>query len=786
MSAVKRFLKVFFIMILVISLVSGVVFGTLLVKYMKDVSDIELGNMALNLTTTMYYYDKDGNPVQAQHLYGKENRMWVNFDKIPQNLKNAFIAIEDERFYQHHGVDLRRTIAATFTYLFIDKTSFGGSTITQQLVKNVTGEDKASPARKVKEMARAFKIDKELGKDKVLEMYLNIIYLANSCNGVEAASHKYFGKDVSKLTLAECAAIAGITKNPSKYDPLKKPENNKIRQKMVLDKMLELKMISKLEYDESLKETLNFKSDDLSVNETVNSYFVDHVINEVVSDLVAQKGYSKKVATNLIYMGGLKIYMTMDPTVQNAVEQVYEDKNMFPKNVPKNPSVTSEKEYPQSAMCIIDPYTGQVKGVAGGIGAKTQNRVLNRATQSIRQPGSAIKPLSVYGPALEQGLITPNSTVVDEPINIKGWKPKNYYSGFKGPITVRYAVEQSANIPAVKILQDVGLDNSYNFLTKKLGITTLVDGKEIGGKVYSDKTYPSLALGGLTTGLTPEEIASAYGAFANQGNYCKSYSYVKVLDSNGKVLLENKTTAKRAMSEKTASYMNSLLRSVVTSGTGTKAQLSGGMLTYGKTGTTNSDKDRWFVGYTPYYVGSVWYGYDHPSSVAFLRTNPCIPVWKAVMDKIHEGLAVKSLQGTDTKSTSQLERVKICTDSGLLATKDCPNVSTESFSPGEAPTKYCNLDHSKDKANETGQTPSDETPSNDNKTPSKTQDGVGNGTTNSGDSTQGDSTAPTDTSGGGTNTSPSPSASPSVSPSTSPASQPADNQADGTGGATTP
>ncbi len=757
MSAVKRFVKVFLVLMLILALLSGIVFGTTLFKYMKDVSDMELGDMSLNLTTSMYYYDENGHAKEAQKLYGKENRMWVNLDKIPDNLKNAFIAIEDERYYKHHGVDFRRTIKATLTYLIKDKSSFGGSTITQQLVKNLTGEDTVSPARKVKEMARAFKIDKELGKDKVLEMYLNVIYLANSCNGVQAASHKYFATDVSGLDLAQCAAIAGITKNPSKYNPIKNPDNLKTRQETVLAKMLELGMISQAEYDEAKSEPLNIQSDDVSVNENVNSYFVDHVINEVVSDLVERKGYSQKAATNLVYMGGLKIYMTMDPQVQNAVETVYEDESYFPKRAPKNPTVKDKAEYPQSAMCIIDPYTGQLKGLAGGIGKKTQNRVLNRATQSMRQPGSSIKPLSVYAPAVEMGLITPNSKVKDEAIDLDGWKPKNYYSGYKGTMTVRRAVELSANIPAVKILQDVGLDYSYDFLTEKLGMTTLVDNKEINGKIYSDKKYPALALGGLTQGVTPEEMAAAYGAFVNKGNYCKPYSYFKVVDSNGNIVLENESSSERAMSEKTASTMNSLLRSVVTSGTGVKAQLSNKMITCGKTGTTNSDKDRWFVGYTPYYVGSVWYGYDQPSSVSFLSSNPCISVWKAVMDRIHEGLEGKTLDGAQSgkissgssdegpieeQPTNQTKTVRICTESGLLATDRCPETKRETFDEGEAPTEYCHLKHSGEtnegtvpgdenssttggntsggEPNQGGDTPAENTPSTTPETPSST------------------------------------------------------------------
>ncbi len=692
MHAIKKFVVVFFTVVIAVGLVSALVIGGMLIKYMSEVSDIEVSDIALNLTSTVYCYDENGNEVEVQRLYGQENRMWVDSDQIPENLKNAFVAIEDERYYSHNGVDLPRTIRATFNYLFKDSTSFGGSTITQQLVKNITNEKDVTPARKVKEIARAMKLDKELGKDKVLEMYLNIIYLAKNCNGVQAASHKYFAKDVSELTLAECASIAGITQNPAKYDPLRNPENNKERQMVVLGKMLELEMITQEEYDEAAAQELVFQSDEITSNDDViNSYFVDHVINEVINDLVEQKGYSQKVASNLIYMGGLKIYMTMDPTVQDVVEEVYEDESNFPDNAPANPKVKDSEEYPQSAICIIDPYTGQIKGLAGGIGEKTQNRILNRATQSKRQPGSAIKPVSVYAPALELGLISPGSVVVDEAIDIDGWQPKNQYSGFRGAMTIREAVNRSSNIPAVKVLQEVGLDYSFSFMKNKLGMDSLVESKEVNGKVYTDKTYPSLALGGLTDGITVEEITAAYAPFINKGIYNEPYAYTKVLDSEGNVILENTSTNERAMSEQTAYLMSYLLGSVVESGTGTLAQLDGGMQAYGKTGTTDSDYDRWFVGYTPYYVAGVWYGYDTQASVDFLSSNPCARVWKTVMDKLHE-----DKEPVDLEATSGCTTEEICVYSGKLASQFCSQiedakVSSELFAPNMAPTDYCHL-----------------------------------------------------------------------------------------------
>lgn len=692
MRAIKKFVVVFLTVVITVGLVSALVIGGMLLKYMSEVSDIEVSDIALDLTSTVYCYDENGNEIEVQRLSGQENRMWVDGEQIPENLKNAFVAIEDERYYSHNGVDIPRTVKATLNYLFKDKTSFGGSTITQQLVKNITNEKEVSPSRKVKEIARAMKLDKELGKDKVLEMYLNIIYLANNCNGVQAASHKYFAKDVSELTLAECASMAGITQNPAKYDPLRNPENNKTRQMIVLGKMLELEMITQEEYDAAAAQELVFQSDEItSSDDIINSYFVDHVINEVINDLVEQKGYSKKVASNLIYMGGLKIYMTMDPNVQNVVEEVYEDESNFPKNPPKNPLVKDSEQYPQSAICVIDPYTGQIKGIAGGIGEKTQNRVLNRATQSKRQPGSAIKPVSVYAPALELGLISPGSVVVDEAIDINGWTPKNQYSGFKGPMTIREAVNRSSNIPAVKVLQEVGIDYSFSFMKNKLGMNSLVESREENGKVFTDKTYPSLALGGLTDGVTLEEITAAYCPFINKGVYNDPYAYTKVVDSKGNVILENESTNQRAMSEQTAYLMSYLLGNVVKSGTGTLAKLDGGMQAYGKTGTTNADKDRWFIGYTPYYAASVWYGYDKPSSVAFLSSNPCAKVWKTVMDKLHEGKDPVALEETPGCTTAE-----ICVYSGKLANQFCSQiedakVSTELFAPNKAPTDYCYL-----------------------------------------------------------------------------------------------
>lgn len=679
--ALKIFFKVFFIAFLIGTLaIGGVIAGGVLGLFGTD-ADFDINAFDLNFTSTVYYIDENGQPRELEKLYESQNRIWADIGKIPKYMQDAVVSIEDERFYSHNGVDIPRTLKATLTYLFRGSSSFGGSTITQQLVKNMTDDKAIDPARKVREMWRAMSLERKFSKQQILELYLNTIYLANNCNGVRSAANKYFGKDISELTLAECASIAGITQYPSLYDPLVNPDKNIEKQRIVLKKMLELGKITQDEYEAACAEKLNFQNKPVKQG-GAQSYFVDQLINDIIRDLKREKGYSESFAEKLLYNGGLKIYATVDPKVQDAMEEVFENPANFPK--------VSGDPKPQAAMVVLDPYTGAIKGTVGGIGEKSADRVLNRASMSLRQPGSAIKPIGVYAPAIELGIISPGSLVLDAPLNINGWKPTNYYSGYKGTVTARRAVEESMNTPAVRVLQQVGVDYSFEFVTKRLGITSLVESEVRGdGKRYTDKGLSQLALGGLTDGVSATELAAAYAPFVNKGLYVEPYSYTKVVDSSGKTLLEHKVKPRVAMGEDTAFLVNTMLVSVVERGTGTAARLSSGMPAGGKTGTTDEQNDRWFVGFTPYYVGVVWYGYDQPKSLEFLRYHPCMPVWKKVMEKINKSLPIK-----DFEMPRGVSRVSICTKSGKRASEYCVaenTVSSEYFKSSVAPVTYCDV-----------------------------------------------------------------------------------------------
>lgn len=656
----------------------------------NELEDMNVKNLALNYSSFVYYNDKDGNAQELLQLhYEGERRIWVDSAQISQNLKNAAVSIEDERFYKHNGIDLKRTAGATVGWVLskigIGDASYGGSTITQQLIKNITNEKDKSVTRKVKEMMRAVALEKQLNdKDAILTMYLNISYFSNQCNGVEAASNLYFSKHASEVSIAEAATIVGITQRPTYYDPIRNPDNALAKRNVVLDKMYEHKYITKDEYNAAKESPLGLSESAISSKKTVYSYFVDQVINDVTNDLIEQKGYAEQFAEQQVYSGGLKIYTTMDKDIQAAMESVYENRTGFPKNTK-----------PQSAMIIIDQYTGEIKGIVGGAGQKTEARGLNRATQSKRQPGSSIKPLSVYAPGIELGKINSGTVLRDEKITIGNWSPVNSYTGFKGDLVLRKAIEISANIPAVKALQLLGIENSYDYLTSHFGLTSLVP---------DDKSLASLGLGGLTNGVTVREMAGAYAAIANNGMYIKPYTYTKVVDSTGKVLLENTPQPKRAISEATAFIITDLLSEVIngSSGTGRAAKLSSGMPAYGKTGTTNENKDKWFAGFTKYYTGVVWFGFDQPANLrtAGVTNNPSCVIWKNVMDKVHSGLSKAEYTAPDS-----VKRTVICTKTGKRASSGCGYAKSEYFVTGNVPSHFCKLAHGSDEKETTSATP---------------------------------------------------------------------------------
>ena len=676
-SAGKILFPLFVTFFVVIIILFGISFG-MYAAISREIKDMDIKNLSLNYSSAVYYTDERGNSHELEQLFNEGNRIWLNPDQIPKVMKDAVVAIEDERFYKHNGVDLKRTTGAFINWMVEkmggQKASYGGSTLTQQVVKNITHEKERSSMRKIKEMMRAIAIERELSKDEIITLYLNIVFFANNSYGVEAAANIYFDKTALELDLHEAATIAGITQRPSYYDPIKNPENALTKRNTVLSKMYEHSMITEEEYEKSKSKDLDLKGDHKEKQSKVYSYFVDQVINDVIYDLQVEKGYTEAFATQQVYNGGLKIYTTMDVDVQNAMEEVYENPSNFPG--------TSAAQKAESAMVIMDHQTGQIKGIVGGRGVKKDSRGLNRATQSKRQPGSSFKPISVYAPSIELGKITAATPVKDEKITIGDWSPKNAYSGYEGAISLRRAIEISSNTVAVKTLQDLGVETSYNYLKDKFHISTLDS---------ADKSLSPLGLGGLTHGVTVEEMTAAYAAFANDGQYIKPHTYTKVVDNKGKVLLENKSEKQYAVSKATAYIMTDLLTSVVkgSSGTGKLARL-GDMPVAGKTGTTNDDKDKWFVGYTPYYVGTVWYGFDTPKSIrkAGVGTNVSAQIWKKVMEKVHADLEVKEFEIPD-----EVERVKACNRSGKLASSGCSAAAYEYFPKNAIPTKYCGYKH---------------------------------------------------------------------------------------------
>lgn len=593
-------------------------------------------NMELNMTSVVYVKNDSGEWEEYHRIHGNENRLWVSIDKMPENLINAFIAIEDETFYDHSGVNWKRTLGAIGNWFFkFDDQQFGGSTITQQLIKNITSDKDRSATRKIREIVRALIIENSLSKTQILEAYLNTIALGNGICGVQVAANYYFNKDVSELDLSECATIAAITQNPSKYNPVTGLEENKTRRQAVLKKMTELGFITTKELLDTYDVKISIDNTQKEIFEgEVNNYFIDTLIEQVIEDLMEEYNCTEEVASGMVYNGGLKIYATVNPKIQSEMEKVYTNVNKyFPY---KGSNLQGEKVHVQSAMTITD-YSGNIVGIVGGAGKKTVNRGLNRAYSAPRQPGSTMKPLGVYALAIEKDLINYTSKVEDEPLPhyFADGKPgpNEWYGYYKGTITIDYAIRKSANTIPVILLQDLGVDESYNFLTQKLGLKHLIE---------ADKNPSSLALGGCQYGITTTESAAAYAVFGNGGIYYEPKTYSKIVRTNGDTVLEKKDKGIRAISEETATIMNRLLQGVVYGSEGTGggiASYNRNMRAYAKTGTSSDSNDLWMVAGTPYYVGSVWYGFDKQQTIP--STSSAAVIWRDVMKAVHSELEPK-------------------------------------------------------------------------------------------------------------------------------------------------
>lgn len=634
-----------------------------------------LGTFDMKLSSTIYAKDDKGDYYAYEQFKSTDNRIWVDIDKVPKHMQNAFVAIEDQRFYSHMGVDLKRTFGAILNVFLRGDSSYGGSTITQQLVKNITQDRERTNARKIREISRAIVLETKLSKSEILELYMNSIYLSQGVHGVQAASYLYFGKSVDQLSLAQCASIAGITQYPTTYDPILNPENNKKKQQLILDKMLELEFISKEEYDEAIKEDLDFthgKSGDLKENHgKAQSYFADHIFEEAKKDLMEEFEYTEQYAENLLYNGGLKIYATMDPKIQKTAESYYENEKNFP--------AASGGNVLQSAIIVTDHKSGKLKAIVGGRGEKTDNRVLNRATQSKRQPGSTIKPIAAYAPALEENVINIATYIDNAPIKIGEWEPQNANGKFSGPVPVKTAVAWSYNMPAIRTLQTVGIDVAFDYLKNKMHISSLVE-----KGAYSDKN-PALALGGVTQGITPLEMSTAYSCIANGGMYIEPISYTKICTKDGELVFENKPKKNRVFSEETSFLMQELLKGVVNYGTAGGNRIPG-MDTCGKTGTTDDNKDKWFIGFTPYYCSTVWVGYDKPKVIG-AGTELAVGIWRKVMTEIHKDLANKSFEKPDG-----IVKANICPSTGKYASEGC---GVSDWANKKFLTGYCRGKHPK-------------------------------------------------------------------------------------------
>ncbi|MBE7018608.1 MAG: PBP1A family penicillin-binding protein [Ruminococcaceae bacterium] len=634
---------------------------------------IDVENLRIDLNSSIYYLDEDGDKHLFEEIDATQNRDWVDYTEVPQYMKDAFVSIEDERFFSHTGFDLKRTTKAIIDYARKGSGAQGGSTITQQLVKNVTNNKDLTPRRKIEEIWLAYQLEQDLSKEQILELYMNTIYLAQGVNGVQTAAELYFDKDVSDLSLAECASIAGITQFPSRYDPFVNPDKNKEKQELVLKKMLETGKITQAEYDEAEAEELVFADpeEQHEKNNIKQTYMGEVVIKDAIRLLMEEQGITEAVAKKRVYSGGYQIISTVDPNVQDAIDDTYSSYKAFGE---------SQKEVmPQSAIVVMDPQTGYVKGLTGGIGEREGSYTLNRAVDTYRQPGSCMKPLAVYAPALEAGLITPNTQMVDK--KLSGYSPKNYYSGYYGTMSVQRAVELSVNTIPVQIIEDLGYEESYNFLRNKFHIDSIVE---------ADKN-PALALGGITDGVNVMDMTAAYAAFANNGIYTEPTTVLEILDHHGRTVVKANPESTAIMKETTAQYMHQMLISVVNNGTGTAARISG-VKVGGKTGSTDGDKDRWFVGYTPNYVAAVWYGYDTPKPTSY-SYNPALKGWKAVMDEIMEDAPKRDYATkTPTYIPPSTSSIRVCSVSNKLPCQYCIDQGTtvtRSFRDGAAPTTTC-------------------------------------------------------------------------------------------------
>ena len=750
--SILRIIFIALIAVLAIGCCMGIGAMRGLIDDAPDISEVNI----VPVGEATFVYDANGD--QLQKLTAPDsNRMPVTIDQIPLDLQHAVVAIEDERFYEHNGIDIRGILRAGVVGITTGHFSEGASTITQQLIKNNVFTDWVNEStlerfeRKFQEWYLALELEKQVkDKDVILQNYLNTINLGNGNYGVQAAAQDYFGKDVSDLTLSECTVLAGITQNPTKYNPVINPENNAKRRQEVLDHMLDQEYITKEQYDECLADNVyeriqSVEKESESEN-TTYSYFIDELTEQVIQDLQDKRGYSEQQAYNALYSGGLRIYTTQDPSIQQICDEEYSDPDNFTSGSQveldyaltlkhangeeENYSTEMLEQYfiqnessdftvlfnsqesaqahvdaykaavmtegdevvaetvhftpqPQSSLCIIDQHTGYVKAIVGGRGEKSSSLSLNRATNTTRQPGSTFKPLAAYAAALNECGMSLATTFEDEPFTYDNGEPLyNADRQYHGTVTMREAIVHSYNIPAVKCMIEITPELGVEYL-QKFGFTTLItEPTEINGGIYDD-VNASTAIGGITQGVSNLELTAAYATIANNGTYIKPVFYTKILDADGNVVIDNSPEKTTVIKPSTAYLLTNVMEDVVTEGTGTRVQFDG-MHIAGKTGTTDNYRDLWFCGFTPYYTCSVWAGYDDNTVLpqGTYRTYQQT-LWRNIMQRIHA-----DLPDTDFKMPSTVQKASICTQTGLLATSSC-NAVTEYFDIDQIPTQYC-------------------------------------------------------------------------------------------------
>lgn len=696
--SIGRVIKIsIFILILAILFTGGTGVGVLM-GYINTTVPVEMSQLKSGPLTS-YMYDLDNNLIAKYTGASNIDRIDIAFEKVKGTyIDEAFIAIEDERFYTNIGIDPKRIGGAIVSALANAGTpTHGGSTITQQTVKLVTGEDDVSAQRKIQEWYKAIQLTQTLTKDEIMGTYLNLVPMGNSYVGIEAAAQGYFNKSSAELTLEESAYLAAIPRGPSLYNPRTESglRNGLRRQRIVLGNMFDQGMISQAQYRSALNTELKFVEKPPEVSGTsINSYYSEYAKQQVIEDLAAKMDITLQASADIINSKGVTIYAALEPNVQAAIDKNFNDESIYN----SNPAQYAESpEKPQLGQVIINNLTGTIAGMGGGTGEKTANLVLNRAVDIERSPGSTLKPLAVYGPAIDQQTVTGATVFMDEKVYLLGpgteaW-PQNFGGSFYGRITVRNAVKLSLNIEAVQVLMTIGSDVAKQYLYE-LGMDRRTDGVDL-----------ALAMGSLDKGMSPLEIASGYAALANNGMYCRPLAYTKVLAHDGTVLLEGKPEYTQVFKPETAFMMTSILRETmlgITSslglrglGAGTIGLISNAngedIYTVGKSGTTQFDWDRWFSGYSPYYSTSVWYGFDTPIPLTYGTDDYRAPeyVFRNTMREIHANLEPRSFERPAT-----IISLDICNQSGFLANPQCGNnVQTEVFDVNSplTPKTNCNI-----------------------------------------------------------------------------------------------